>query len=76
MEKEQLTKQSSGLPSRPLNCSTARYDQEPSEMEGDYLVDLAFQLYARSCQMDCTQTLHERAQELKAEVLRRVVENR
>ena len=63
-------------PSRPLNCSTARYELEPSEMEDDYLVDLAFQLYARSCSVDCTQTLHERAQELKAEVLRRVKENR
>lgn len=51
-----------------------RYEQKPSEMEADYLVDLAFQLYARSCSMNCTQTLHERAQELKAEVLRRVKE--
>ncbi len=62
--------------SRSMNCSTARYDRKPSEMEDDYLVDLAFQLYARSCKMDCTQTTPERAQELKAEVLRRVKENR
>lgn len=76
MEKKNLENKIAVSPSTAMNCSTARYEREPSEMEDDYLVDLAFQLYARSCSMNCTQTLHERAQELKAEVVRRVKENR
>lgn len=54
------------------HSSTALYDRKPSEMEDSYLVELAFQLYARSNSMNCTQALYERAQELKVEVLRRV----
>lgn len=55
------------------DCSAARdHTAKPSDMAGDYLVELAFQLYARACDLACSEELHNRATELKAEVLRRV----
>ena len=45
---------------------------EPKDMDGEYLVDLTLQLYARACSLQCSRELHERAFELVAELKRRV----
>ncbi|HLL74865.1 MAG TPA: hypothetical protein VK421_06335 [Pyrinomonadaceae bacterium] len=46
--------------------------EELAAMEGDYLVELAFQLYARACDPRCSEELHNRAMQMKGEVARRV----
>jgi hypothetical protein len=57
---------------KELGTSGRDHSAPPEEMDDDYLVELAFQLYARACALDCTEELHNRAMELKREVLRRV----
>ncbi len=49
------------------------HEAAPTKMEAGYLVELAFQVYARACHPACSEGLHNRAQELTAEVLRRVM---
>jgi hypothetical protein len=57
-------------------CSAAHdHTANPSDMAADYLVELAFQLYARACSPLASEELHNRAMELEAEVLRRVQGN-
>ena len=42
------------------------------EMTNEYLVDLTLQLYSRASSPSCSQQVHERALELKAELLSRL----
>lgn len=48
------------------------FNAQPKDMEPKYLIDLAFQLYARACMMQCSEELHNRAMALKEEVARRL----
>lgn len=58
----------------PSSAAWAERDATPETMDSEYLVELAFQLYARACHPNCTEELHNRAIELKREVLRRVIQ--
>lgn len=56
-----------------LNTRLEKQEREAArEMTDEYLVDLTLQLYARATSSSCSQQLHERAMELRVELLRRL----
>ncbi len=57
---------------RRIKANSDRFDALPKDMEPEYLINLAFQLYARALMGQCSQELHNRAMELKDEVKRRL----
>lgn len=51
-----------------------KHERAPAEMEPEYLCQLSHELYARCTDpsLRCTQALHERSAEIKAEIERRL----
>ena len=49
------------------------YRDDPVDMDPEFLISLSYQLYARANRPDCTESLHNRAMELKAEIARRIL---
>jgi len=58
----------------PRHPKGSDFRDDPKDMTIELLLELAFQLYARACHPHCSESLHNRAFELKEEIRRRLTE--